>query len=51
MSWRKAVARGELPEFSPRKAKLLRQIIHGELAGIVLILLFAVLMAKGVGSA
>jgi putative membrane protein len=50
MSWRKAVARGELPEFSPRRASMLRKIIHGELAGIVLILLLAALTAKGVGA-
>jgi putative membrane protein len=49
-SWRRAVGRGELPDVSAQKLRSLRTIIHLELVGIVLIILCAALMAKGVGS-
>lgn len=49
LSWRRAVARGQLPDVSAQRLRSLRSIMHLELVGVVLILLFAALMAKGVG--
>jgi putative membrane protein len=49
LSWRKALRTGEVPQPSPAKLRSVRAIIHLELAGVVLILLMAALMAKGVG--
>jgi putative membrane protein len=47
LSWRKAVRAGQAPAVSPQKLVTVRRIIHLELAGVVLILLFAAMMAKG----
>ena len=47
LSWRKAVRDGKLPEVSERKLGTVRTLIHLELAGIVVILLAAAIMAKG----
>lgn len=44
-SWRKAASAGQMP--SAARIKRTRMIIHVELAAIVLILLFAAIMAKG----
>ena len=41
--------RGEVPTVDSARLRTLRMLIHGELAGIVLILLFAAMMARGVG--
>jgi len=41
LSWRKTV--------DPAGARAIRTIIHLELVGVVLILLFAALMARGIG--
>jgi putative membrane protein len=49
LSWRAAIARGEAPTIEARSIRAIRQIIHLELAGAVLILLCAALMAKGLG--
>lgn len=49
LSWRKAVKQGQAPMVSDRKLRALRRVIHWELAGIVLIILCAALMAKGIG--
>ena len=49
LSWRRSVALGKPPAVSATKVRMLRSIIHLELAGVVLILLFAAMMAKGVG--
>jgi putative membrane protein len=49
LSWRAAIARGEAPAIEARSIRAIRQIIHLELAGAVLILLCAALMAKGLG--
>jgi putative membrane protein len=51
LSWSKALKRGEVPSVSPRKLRAIRAIIHGELACIVLLILCAALMAKGIGYA
>lgn len=45
--WRRAVGQGQTPVVEAATLKRLRMIIHLELAGIVLILLFAAMMAKG----
>lgn len=47
LAWRKAVRAGQVPSPQPRKVKLMRTVLHAELAGIVVILLCAVLMARG----
>jgi putative membrane protein len=49
LRWRSAVNAGQAPTVSAEKMKQVRSIIHYEMAGVVLILLFAALMAKGIG--
>lgn len=49
LRWRTAVKAGQVPAVSPEKIKSIRAIIHYEMAGVVLIILFAALMAKGIG--
>lgn len=49
LSWTKSLKQGQVPSVSPRKLQAIRAIIHWELAGIVLLILSAVLMAKGIG--
>jgi putative membrane protein len=49
LSWRKAVSANVLPDADPARLGLIRKLIHLELAGVLLILLFAALMARGVG--
>jgi putative membrane protein len=49
LSWRKAVREGKAPTVTPAKLQSLRLIIHLELVGVVVIILMAVLMAKGIG--
>lgn len=48
-SWRKSLSQGQTPVISAAKLRTIRLILHLELVGLVLILLFAALMAKGVG--
>ena len=38
-----------MPTVSEGKMKAIRSIIHYEMVGVVLIILFAALMAKGIG--
>ncbi|HEY6702015.1 MAG TPA: DUF2214 family protein [Pseudolabrys sp.] len=47
LSWRKPVKAGQLPIVSERKLRIIRSIIHGELAAVVIILLCAAIMARG----
>jgi putative membrane protein len=47
LRWRKPVQSGQLPLVSADKLRRIRMLIHWELVGIVLILLFAAMMAKG----
>jgi putative membrane protein len=49
IKWGKALRQGRTPSVDPRQLRTLRILIHAELAGIVLILLFAAMMARGVG--
>lgn len=50
LRWRPAVMAGQAPTVSSEKIRQIRSIIHYEMAGVVLILLMAALMAKGIGS-
>jgi putative membrane protein len=47
LGWRKAMRAGQMPQVSAQKLVMVRKIIHWELAGVVLILLFAAMMARG----
>ena len=49
LRWRSAVKAGQVPTVSAGKMKSIRSIIHYEMVGVVLIILFAALMAKGIG--
>ena len=49
LSWRKATAAGQVPTVTPARLKLIRRLIHIELAGIVLIIACAAMMARGIG--
>lgn len=49
LSWRGALRRQQAPHVSPEKLRAIRAVIHWELAGVVFIILFAVLMARGIG--
>lgn len=48
-SWRGAVQQGQAPQVTAQQLQRLRSIVHIELIGVVLIILCAALMAKGVG--
>lgn len=50
LSWSAPLKRGELPAVAPATLRAVRRTIHFELAGVVLILLCAALMARGIGS-
>ena len=47
--WAGALKRGEVPAVSAGKLRSLRAVIHWQLVGVVLILLCAALMARGIG--
>ena len=47
LSWRKAIGAGPVPAIDAKKRKLVTAVIHGELLGIVIILLCAAIMARG----
>lgn len=47
LSWRDAVNVGKVPVVKPEKLVLIKKIIHGELAAVVIILLCAAIMARG----
>lgn len=47
ISWRKALRENHLPAIDERRLRKVQAVIHGELAGIVVILLCAAVMAKG----
>jgi len=49
LSWRKSLKEGRMPPLGERKLRRLRSIIHLELAGVVLLVLCAAMMARGVG--
>ena len=47
LSWRGALKAGQVPAIDVRKMKRVTAVIHGELFGIVIILLCAAIMARG----
>ena len=47
LSWNKPLRAGQVPAISARKLRLVTAVIHGELAGIAIILLCAAIMARG----
>jgi len=47
LSWRKALKAGQAPTPSERKITMIRKLLHGELIGVVIILLCAAVMARG----
>lgn len=49
ISWSKALKEGRVPVVSAQRLRLLRRLIHWELALIVLLILNAALMARGIG--
>jgi putative membrane protein len=49
LSWRPAMKEGRLPAVDLAKVRRVRAVIHWELAGAVLIILCAALMARGIG--
>ena len=49
LSWRGAVRLQQAPNVSPQRLRTIRAVIHWELVGVVFIILFAVLMARGIG--
>lgn len=50
LSWRKPLKQGCLPLVSDGKRRLIRSLIHGELIAVVLLILGASLMARGVAN-
>ena len=49
LSWRKSVKEGRVPVVSEGKLRMIRSVMHWELAGVVVLILCAALMARGVG--
>jgi putative membrane protein len=49
LSWRPTMKEGRLPAVDLAKVRRVRAILHWELAGAVLIILCAALMARGIG--
>ena len=47
LSWRKDLRKGQVPAVSDHKLRFLRNVIHGELIAVVIILLCAAIMARG----
>jgi len=47
LSWRAALKAGQLPQPAPKKLRMITGVLHAELAGIVIILLCAAIMARG----
>jgi putative membrane protein len=47
VSWGKALKAGQAPSVGPRKLRLMKKIIHGEIVAVAIILLCAAIMARG----
>jgi putative membrane protein len=47
LSWRGALKAGQVPTIGPKKLRLVTAVIHGELFAVVIIVLFAAIMARG----
>jgi putative membrane protein len=50
LSWRAALRAGQAPALDPSRVARIRSRLHWEIIGIVAILLFAALMARGIGT-
>ena len=51
LSWRGALKEGRAPMVAPGTLRRLRMVVHAELTGLVIIILCAALMARGIGYA
>ena len=49
LSWRKVVARGQVPEISDQDVKRIKMVLRLETLAIAIILFSAALMARGIG--
>ena len=49
LAWRPSLKQGVAPTIEPATLRAIRRTIHWELAGIVIIILCAALMARGIG--
>jgi putative membrane protein len=49
MSWRPAVKQGKVPAVDADTLRKLRNVLHAELAGVIVLILMAALMARGIG--
>ena len=49
LRWREVTRQGRAPQLAPDRLRKLRMIVHLELVGIAIIIVCAVLMARGVG--
>ncbi|HTT11002.1 MAG TPA: DUF2214 family protein [Burkholderiaceae bacterium] len=49
MSWRPAVRQGRVPTIDPGALRKVRAVVHLELAGVVVLILMAAMMARGIG--
>jgi putative membrane protein len=50
LSWRESLKSGTVPTIAREQMQKIRSIVHLELAGVVLIILCAALMARGIGN-
>ena len=49
LSWRAALKQGRIPSVDARTLRAIRIVIHVELTAIIFLILFAALMARGIG--
>ena len=47
LSWRKTLRAGEMPKIDERRLRMIQGVLHGEMMGIVVIILCAAIMARG----
>lgn len=47
LSWRKSLRAGKMPDIEERRLRMIQGTIHGEMMGIVVIILCAAIMARG----
>ena len=50
LSWGKTLRQGLVPQLTENKLRTIRRLLHWELIGVVIIILCAALMARGIGS-
>ncbi|HUO82801.1 MAG TPA: DUF2214 family protein [Gammaproteobacteria bacterium] len=48
-TWKRPLAQGQIPHVAPAKLRSIRALLHFELVAVVLLILCAALMARGVG--